>query len=75
MGNTVEKLQDSSHQNASELDKLYEKVLNSPRVCKSCDSYSFLFEPEGECMTDHCKTKDKAFEDYVKAYKGYKEEN
>ena len=64
MGKSVEKLHDSSHQNALKLDELYQKVLNSRRMCRSCHCYGYLFYPEGVCMDDECMTLNKAYKDY-----------
>ena len=74
MGKSVEKLHNSSHQNASKLDELYQKVLNSRKVCRSCHSYGFRFDPDGVCMGDECMILNKAYKDYKRAYEGYKEE-
>ena len=65
------KLQDSSHPHARDLDKLYNDVLNSPKVCKSCGQIGYLFSPDGVCMGDECETQKEAYKRYCETFKGY----
>ena len=65
---SFEKLHDSSHPRTWELDKMY-NVRKSRKVCKSCGQIGYLFEPDGVCMADECKTQKEAYKRYVETFK------
>ena len=68
---SFEKLHNSSHPRARELDKMYNDVRSSRKVCKSCGQIGYLFELDGVCMADECKAQKEAYKRYRKTFNVY----
>ena len=68
---SFEKSRDSSHPRARELEKMYNDVRKSRKVCKSCGQIGYLFEPDGVFIADECKSQKEAYKRYHETFKGY----